>query len=93
MFRLFWLISGVIALILGILGIFLPLLPTTPFVLLAALAFSRSSSTFYNLLIKSKIFGPIIVNWQENRTIPRKAKIISIIMMSVSIIGSLIYLM
>ena len=91
MIRLFWLTCGVLALTLGIIGIILPLLPTTPFVLLAAGAFAKCSTTFYDYLAKNKYFGPIIKSWEENRTIPLRAKIISALMMSISLMISIIY--
>ena len=92
MIRLFWLTCGVLALTLGIIGIILPLLPTTPFVLLAAAAFAKCSTTLYDYLAKNKYFGTIIKSWEENRTIPLRAKIISALMMSISLMISIIYL-
>jgi uncharacterized membrane protein YbaN (DUF454 family) len=90
--RLFWLICGILSLIVGIIGIILPLLPTTPFVLLAAVSFSKSSVTFYNYLAKNKYFGPIILNWQEHRTIPIRAKVVAVLIMIVSLSVAIIYL-
>lgn len=92
MSRLFWLTCGFISLTAGIIGIILPLIPTTPFVLLAAAAFAKSSKTFYGYLVNSKYFGTMIKSWQENRTIPPRAKIISVVFMSASVIASTIYL-
>ncbi|TGE40095.1 DUF454 domain-containing protein [Desulfosporosinus fructosivorans] len=92
MFKIFWLICGMLSLIIGIIGIVLPLLPTTPFVLLAAASFAKSSTAFHDYLINSKYFGTIIKDWQENRTIPLRAKIAAVLMMSISIIVSIIYL-
>lgn len=59
---------------LGILGIVLPLLPTTPFVLLAAWCASRSSPAFEAWLHHHRTFGPVIQNWQEKRAVPARAK-------------------
>ena len=92
MIRLFWLTCGVLSLTLGIIGIVLPLLPTTPFVLLAAAAFAKCSTTLYDYLAKNKYFGAIIKSWEEKRTIPPRTKIISALMMSISLIISIIYL-
>jgi len=92
LFRLFWMICGVLSLIIGILGILLHLLPTTPFVLLAAALFAKSSTRLYNYLATNKYFGPMIISWQETRTIPPRAKIISTLLMSISIIASIAYL-
>lgn len=92
LFRIFWLTCGILSLTLGIIGIILPLLPTTPFVLLAAASFAKSSTKLYGYLADNKYFGAIIKSWEENRTIPPKAKIVSAILMSMSIIVSMIYI-
>jgi len=72
--RLAYLITGILSLILGFLGIFLPLLPTTPFILLSAYCFAKSSPRLYQWLISNKTFGPVILEWQQHRTLPRKIK-------------------
>ena len=92
MFRIIFLIFGVLSLAIGIIGIILPLLPTTPFVLLAAASFAKSSTRFYDYLVKNKYFGAVIKSWEENRTIPPKAIIASVLMMSISLVFSIIYL-
>ncbi|MCE0492941.1 YbaN family protein [Vibrio sp. DNF-1] len=58
-----------VSVILGVLGIFLPLLPTTPFLLLASACFVKSSPRFNHWLITHKKFGPVIQNWQTNRAV------------------------
>ena len=63
---------------MGITGIFLPILPTTPFLLLAAALFARSSGRLYVWLINHKIFGEYIRNFREDKAISLQAKIISI---------------
>lgn len=90
--RLFWLITGVLSLALGIIGIVIPLLPTVPLVLLAAVGFARSSSTLHTWLINHKFFGPIVQNWQQGRGMPLKAKVSAAMLMGVSIILSAVYL-
>lgn len=72
--RLFLVFLGTVFVVIGIVGIFLPLLPTTPFMLLAAACYAKSSSRFYNWIMNNKVFGPIIREWREYRSIPRKAK-------------------
>jgi uncharacterized membrane protein YbaN (DUF454 family) len=72
--RKVWVILGFISLILGFIGIFLPVLPTTPFVLLGAFCFSKGSTRYHQMLLQNRFFGPLIVNWQTNRVIPLKAK-------------------
>jgi len=81
------LIAGFIALGLGTLGMVLPLLPTTPFVLLAATCFSYSSDRFYNWVKQNRIFGPYIENYREKRglTIAFKARTIIILWVSLAI--------
>ena len=75
--KLILVIVGFLSLGLGIAGIFLPLLPTTPFVLLAAFCFSRSSERLHRWLLKNPHLGPIITDWEKNGVIRRKVKVIS----------------
>lgn len=71
-------ILGTISLGLGILGIFLPLLPTTPFLLLTAACYVRSSTRLYDWLIANKYFGTYIENYRLGRGITLKVKIIGV---------------
>ncbi len=73
--RIFWLFFGLASLLLGFVGIFLPLLPTTPFLLLAAFCFARSSDRLHRWLLTHPVFGPMIENWRRHRAIARSAKI------------------
>ena len=73
--RLFWLVVGFVSLGLGIIGTVLPLIPTTPFLLLAAFGFARSSPRLAAWLEHHPQFGPLIANWREHRAIGRRAKI------------------
>lgn len=77
--RLFWLTVGLVSLGLGIIGTVLPLLPTTPFLLLAAFAFARSSPKLANWLDSHPQFGPLIANWREHGAISRPAKIAAVV--------------
>ena len=61
--------------VLGLIGIVLPVLPTTPFLLLAATCFAKSSKRFHHWLLNSPLFGPIIRDWQEKRYIKKKVKV------------------
>lgn len=72
--RWFYLFSGWSCLGLGVLGVVLPVLPTTPFVLLAAGCFSRSSPRFHHWLLNSRLFGAMIRNWQNERYVEPSTK-------------------
>jgi len=80
---------GILSLVIGIIGAFLPVLPTTPFILLAAFLFARSSETLYNKLANNKYFGETVVNFRENKIISKKTKAISLISMWIFIIFSI----
>lgn len=82
--------SGTLFLIIGIIGIFIPLLPTTPFLLLAAACYIRGSKKFYNWLIKNKWLGEYIKNYQEGRGVPLNVKIITVIVLWLTIMISII---
>lgn len=77
--RVFWLIGGILALGFGILGVALPLLPTVPFLLLAAFCFSKSSERLHQWLTNHRVFGPPIADWQKYGAIRRRAKVIATI--------------
>lgn len=81
---------GVTSLVTGILGIFLPVLPTTPFVLLAAACFARSSERFHTWLLNHRIAGPLIREWCEHRSVPRQAKRWAYLLMTLSFGSSLL---
>ncbi|MDR1331728.1 MAG: YbaN family protein [Tannerella sp.] len=72
---------GMISLGLGILGIFLPLLPTTPFLLLSAALFARSSERLYGWLLSHRLFGEYIRDFLQEKAIPLRIKILSISVM------------
>ncbi|WP_101845854.1 YbaN family protein [Halobacillus sp. Marseille-P3879] len=85
------LISGCVSLAIGILGIVLPLIPTTPLLLLAAACFFRSSERMYWWLLENKYFGRYIKNYREHRGIPLKAKVIGVTVLWVSILYSALF--
>ena len=78
-------ILGSLCLALGVIGIFLPLLPTTPFLLLSAALYVRSSEKLYQWLIHQKYLGSYIRNFREHKSIPLRAKIISISMVWITL--------
>ncbi len=79
--RLVYLGLGTVCLGLGILGAVLPLLPTTPFILLSAACYARASDRFYNWLLNNRLFGPMIREWRRHRSIPFRVKVVSIVLM------------
>lgn len=79
--NIFLTILGLIALGLGILGAFLPVLPTTPFLLLAAALFLRGNRKLYDWLLNHPKLGPYITNFLKHKSIPLRIKIISITML------------
>jgi uncharacterized membrane protein YbaN (DUF454 family) len=84
-------LAGSLALVLGFIGIFVPLLPTTPFLLLAAACYMRSSERMHKWLITNRIFGEYIRNYQEGRGIPLKTKIFTIALLWISILCSMFF--
>jgi len=77
-------ILGWIFFVIGIIGIFIPLLPTTPFLLLTALLFSKSSPRFHAWLLKIPVAGRGIEDWRVNRVIRPKAKVLCVTMVSLT---------
>jgi uncharacterized membrane protein YbaN (DUF454 family) len=75
--RYLWMGAGFLSLGAGIAGIALPLVPTTPFLLLAAFCFARGSDRLHGWLLDHPAFGPPIRNWRDHRAISRRAKILS----------------
>ena len=82
--RALWLLGGWLSLVLGFIGIFLPLLPTTPFVLLAAFCFSRGSARWEHWLVNHPRLGPMVRDWRATRAVPLRAKQLATLMMTAS---------
>lgn len=78
-------ISGTLCVVLAVLGMFLPVLPTTPFLLLAGVCYARSSKRFYHWLMTNRWFGEYIRNYREGRGIPLKQKILTILLLWLTI--------
>jgi uncharacterized membrane protein YbaN (DUF454 family) len=85
-----WFAIGWIFVVLATLGAILPLLPTAPFLIIAAIAFSKSSERCRQWLYNQPLFGPILTEWEEHRVIPRGAKVIALISMALSFAALLI---
>ena len=79
--RIVLIVIGLVSLVLGAIGVFLPLLPTTPFVLVSAFTFAKSSDRLPQWLIEHDLFGPLIANWREHGAISRRTKVVSILSM------------
>ena len=77
-----WRTLGGISLLLGMIGVVLPLLPTTPFVILAAFAFAKSAPTLHKKLLQSRTFGPLITKWEQKGAIAPRHKAMAVGMMA-----------
>lgn len=86
--RSLWLLFGLICLGFGAAGVVLPLLPTTPFVLLAAFAFARGSPEMHRWLLGHRHFGPLIEDWRHNGSIAPRAKRTAVAVMVLTFAGS-----
>lgn len=80
-----WVLGGTVSLGLGILGIFFPVLPTTPFLLLAAFCYGRGSERFYHWLVYRSVFSEYIRNYRDGRGIPLKQKLLTILFLWLTI--------
>ena len=87
-FRLIWLGFGGLCVGLAIAGAALPLLPTTPFLLLAVFAFARSSRRLHDWLLDHRHFGPLIRNWRDHGGIDRRSKILAVAAMLAALLLS-----
>lgn len=83
-------VAGLFFLVLGTIGFVLPVLPATPFLLLAAFCFLRSSSRLYDWMMGHKIFGPYIYNYLKYRAVMKRAKIIALLVLWVSLLISIL---
>jgi hypothetical protein len=77
--KFLWLLAGLTSVAIGAVGLVVPLLPTTPFLLVSAFAFARSSERLHSWLREHRSFGPLIDNWHRDGSIDRKVKRIAIV--------------
>lgn len=87
----FLIILGWFFILLGFIGVFLPLMPTTIFIILAAMCFSKSSDKFYNWLLNHPRFGKLVRDYMEKKGMPAKSKVLAITMMITAISLSAIF--
>src|SRR3989344_3429674 len=80
-----WTFCGTVSLLIGIIGILLPLLPTTPFLLLAAYCYARGSPKLFHWLLQHRWLGGYIRDWREGRGIPLKSKVLAIALIALTI--------
>ena len=90
--RYLWVSGGLVALLLGLIGAFLPVLPTTPFLLLAAACFSRGSPRLHRWIREHPRFGPLVCDWEEYRAISLRAKRLAISMLVIVGGGGLFFI-
>ena len=83
--RILLVIAGTFFVGLGIVGIFVPVLPTTPFLLLAAACYARGSQRFYGWLLNNKWFGSYIRNYLERKGIPLRVKVVTVTLLWITI--------
>lgn len=89
--RIILILLGSLSLLLGIIGVFLPVLPTTPFLLLSAALYFRSSPRLYDWLLNHPYLGTYIKNFREHRAIPLRVKIISVSMVWITLLNCAIF--
>jgi len=77
--------------VVGLVGVFLPVLPTTPFLLVAAACYARASRRFYNALLNNRLLGPAILEWQQHRAIAWRTKLTAIAMMALALATSIVF--
>lgn len=83
-------LAGSISLVLGIIGILIPVLPTTPFLLLASFCYLRSSKRLYDWMLNNRVFGPYIYNYLTYRAIKRGVKVVTLIFLWLTLIISIV---
>src|SRR5688572_30091456 len=91
MTRPFWFVLGILCLVAGAAGVVLPLVPATPFLLLAAYGFARSSPRLHDWLLAHPRFGPVITDWQRHGAISGRVKVTAVLMIAATFGGSIVF--
>jgi uncharacterized membrane protein YbaN (DUF454 family) len=89
--RVVLVVAGSGCVVAGVAGIFLPVLPTTPFLLVAAACYARASNRFHNALLNNRLFGPAILEWQQHRSLPYRTKLTAIVLMALTLAASIVF--
>ena len=89
--RLLWTAAGTLSLAVGVVGIILPVLPTTPFVLIAAACYLRGSKRMYDKLVKNRYFGGYLRDYMEGRGVSKRATVVSITSLWILILLSAVF--
>ncbi len=90
--RALWMALGLASVALGAIGVFLPILPTVPFLILAAFAFSRSNRVWEDRLLRHPVYGPSLRAWREHGIVSRKGKLAASGAFAVSILAGLLFM-
>jgi uncharacterized membrane protein YbaN (DUF454 family) len=91
--KLIYILIGTISLVIGIIGIIVPVLPTTPFILLSAGCYYRGSSRFHDWLLNHNYFGPIILEYSDGKGIRRNSKIKAIILTWIMVLVTALFIL
>lgn len=83
-------LAGSISLVLGVIGIMIPVLPTTPFLLLASFCYLRSSKRLYDWMLNNRVFGSYIYNYLTYRAIKRSVKVVTLILLWLTLAVSIV---
>lgn len=89
--RLLWTAAGTLSLAVGVVGIILPVLPTTPFVLIAAACYLRGSKKMYDKLVENRYFGSYLRDYMEGRGVSKRATVVSITSLWILILLSVVF--
>ena len=89
--RLTFIVLGTGFVVLALVGVFLPVLPSTPFLLLAAACYARASTRFYNWLLNNQTFGPTILEWRQHRSLPYRTKLWAIFLVALTFGVSILF--
>jgi len=85
-----FLVAGTVAFALGVVGVFLPLLPATPLIILAAACFARAYRPFHEWMLGHRLIGPMLHEWYAHRSLPYRTKVVAIVTMLVSFGASIV---